>query len=204
MMNSLSLFFFHSARGSPARILDWLAPWNLFARSLRLPVTAEVLVATYMTTITCHCRGPCGYVYDDDYLSLQRSLWLRIWWGNPEHNPRLWVLQLVPGLEVPWKTGWSCWQATQPNTDRFTCDITGPAGFWNRSKQNCGSEDFFKHAGISQQTLEQRSSFWNWPMIKQDFICIVPLQNTPSWQLQIQYSLYNVCVLEIISFQRII
>ena len=151
--NNLSFFFFHPATGSPAMFLDCFAPWNLFTRPLRLPVTAEVLVT--------------------------------IWQWHLRHNARLRVLQLVPGLEVPWKTGWSCsqaWNSILTNHVRYywTCWIFGT----DPTTTVCLKKtEFLKRSGVSQQALEQRFSLWIWPRIKQEMMSIVPLLNKYSWQL---------------------
>ena len=131
-------------------------------------------------TATCVCLGngdhlqgswtvlPHGTSLQDncDYLSLQRSLWL-----NDDDTPGTMLAYDFFGwflAWIHWKTGWSCWQATQPDTDRFTQDTTGLAGFLEQIKERLWVWRKEIRAGIYPNRLWKKSSLRNWPRIKQE------------------------------------
>ena len=106
--NSLSLFLFHPARGSPARILDCLAP------------SMEPLRKT--TAITCHCRGPCGYMMMTPMPAYEFFSRFLAW----KYFGRL--------AEVAGRRG----NRILTGSRKILLDLLD---FWNRSKKDCGSEE---------------------------------------------------------------
>ena len=101
-------------RGSPARILDCLAPWNLFARQLWLPVTAEVLVAKWQR----HPRDNAslrflqlipGLDTLEDWLKLLAGDATRYWQVHARYYWTCWIFGADQRKTVGLKKRDSCW-----------------------------------------------------------------------------------------------
>ena len=123
-----------------------------------------------ITTITCHCRRPCGYMATT----------------SPRHNASLQVFQSVPGLEVPWRAGWSCWQVRQADTGGFT---TGPPGFLKQIQERLGvwrkmfwNVLVYPNRHWDKDLVYEIGPGWSRKLTDHN-VCVVPLQNTPSWQV---------------------